>query len=478
MNTASCSLHLMFDDVIRDDPGAFVLAYFSFCSCPPYRSAEENGASPNSLPTVTYTRNAYLLVWSVNETIHTLKLTVHGAALSKSQLQLPSTPSGVVAGICDIAGRGTVIVGWNMLEAETLAPTFRYALTDPSGRLHYSTRNVAPQWASSDASLSLTMSSMQLTWTGDRLLYVSTMYDNRTEDNNAAVITAWDLPFSSDVRLSNARITPADFSNDAVTLAVRLTNDGRATVPAGGEVMFVFAEHNGEEELVGTAPITSELASGASVEVSLQWDSTTAPMSGGELHIRYLGAGSAAGDNELVLDPPAYGLGNASVTTMPDSDTLAIAAFLSVTGPSVAEIDLEAWTRLDSGDLVLLGSIKHTTKPNNREAIFIPLSSKAPLLDDLQIRAVGRNYRTTLHTTGNDGRYDFSLVLDELTIMPIEDDNIRTPRYLLHIPVHNFGTTGANVSVDFVRFDRETNTTAVLKEISACGWQFANQHLD
>lgn len=115
----------------------------------------------------------------------------------------------------------------------------------------------------------------------------------------------------------------------------------------------------------------------------------------------------------------------------------------------------------------MLGSIVHRTKPFSVEPVYVPMTNKVPMVKELQVRVIGRVNKATLHTTAYDERYDFELLMAELKIQPIEDGNLLSTRYSLHLPVHNYGYLGADVSIDFVRVDTKTNSTSLLQRSQA-----------
>ncbi len=68
-------------------------------------------ADASAVPSVTYTRDAFLVVWSVGSAIHTMKLSRAGEVLNAHSSNTASEVQGVVSTVCNLVGDGSVALG-------------------------------------------------------------------------------------------------------------------------------------------------------------------------------------------------------------------------------------------------------------------------------------------------------------------------------------------------------------------------------
>lgn len=403
-------------------------------------------ADPSTVPTVLYTREAFLLVWANGSTIYTAKISVTGAVLHQHSNVTSALVQGAAGTTCAVLGNGSVALGWNSWNAQ--GGFFQYAVADPDGALYFSTSTVAPNIYPTSFS-----SATQVAWTGKTLLYMTISRSTAVDGQPRGTLTAQDLSFDPVVVLGDIQFSPADFSQPLVTVSITLTNAGLLPLPAGGVVNFRLDTDAAISVPIGTFGHSAALTSGQTVKASVIWDTSINASTGGVVEVYYIGSAGDVSQKSVRADPCLITLANAVITDAPAEFGVpnAVSVLLSVYGPGSGVVVLSAWTRASDGTTPDVGQWNYTMTPNMRQTVFIPVSDDTLVINEVTIRAQALTARASLSSTAYDDRFDFSIRMDRITVTPgavtTGNSGYAQGAFVLSFPVANGGTLAAWITV-------------------------------
>ncbi len=229
--------------------------------------------------------------------------------------------------------------------------------------------------------------------------------------------------------------------------------------------MFTLISGTGNEQEIATYQHTKPLHFSEVLPITVAWDmSEEKYQQGGIVEVFYFGSNGKVAEQVcskehhlqasnnclflqvLQIEPCVYGLSRAVITSLPNASSFesAVAVNFDVYGPAVVPVRFEAWTTLEDTTRMLLGTLSYTTKPNQHEQLFIPVSNTSAIYDDLTVRVIGLRQKGALMTTAYDERFDFAILAAEILLQAedvvVNEDGSKSGRFNVKFPVHNYGT--------------------------------------